>query len=415
MDALEDLSKKLGRLKGATALWKEARKAGINVTKAQTKDFVEGIGQKQVLAQSQPSLGKSATSSIAKEGSRWMTDLVQFRFSQQDEETDEEEEDEGKQRYALLVINVFDRKLKGVTLTDKSADSVLKGMRKILSNLAGAMRGGVLSSDTGREFNNEQFQALLKTSDVAWKSKGNASPNDLAVLDRCIQTIRKDITSRMMEEPGKTWAQVLKASIVSYNTSIHGTMRDAPNDVGEEPILQFLQLSDNAKKYAHNDKLAKKRVARVQEQGAFRRPKKAKAFGRGFEAKFGDKEKLESVNDGTLVKAQGDPRKIDVKSILPVPESTDTRAERTARPGAMDRRRKAKTEDLVSFLRNLIDVGQTKSLRTLGPMLRREMADGVYDATLKSINRNLAGVMELWSRDYELKERGRNYYVKRLR
>ena len=81
----------------------------------------------------------------------------------------------------------------------------------------------------------------------------------------------------------------------------------------------------------------------------------------------------------------------------------------------MDRRRKAKTEDLVSFLRNLIDVGETKSLRTVGPRLRREMADGVYDAVLKSINRNLAGVIELWSRDYELKERGRNYYVKRLR
>ena len=48
MDALEDLSKKLGRLKGVDKLWKEARKEGINVTKSQVKDFVEGIGQKQI-------------------------------------------------------------------------------------------------------------------------------------------------------------------------------------------------------------------------------------------------------------------------------------------------------------------------------------------------------------------------------
>ena len=48
MDELEDLSKKLGRLKGATALYKEARKAGIDVTKKGVKDFVEGISQKQV-------------------------------------------------------------------------------------------------------------------------------------------------------------------------------------------------------------------------------------------------------------------------------------------------------------------------------------------------------------------------------
>ncbi len=219
----------------------------------------------------------------------------------------------------------------------------------------------------------------------------------------------------MMEEPGKTWNKVLGASIVAYNRSIHGTMRDAPNDVGKEPILQFLQISDNAKKYKHNDALAKKRVVRAEDAGAFRRPKKAKAFGRGFEAKFREKENLDTVQNGTLLKATGDQRLIDVKSTLPVPVGTDTRGERTARPGAMDRKRKAKTEDLIGFLDNFIEVGEQKALRNAGPWLRRHMEDGVYDATLKSVNRNLAGVIELWPRKYELKEQGRNYYLKRLR
>ena len=82
----------------------------------------------------------------------------------------------------------------------------------------------------------------------------------IAVLDRAIGTIRKDVSARLMEEPGKTWNQVLGASIVAYNRAIHGTMRDAPNDVAKEPILQYLQISDNAKRYAHNNELAKKRV-----------------------------------------------------------------------------------------------------------------------------------------------------------
>ena len=115
------------------------------------------------------------------------------------------------------------------------------------------------------------------------------------------------------------------------------------------------------------------------------------------------------------MKAKDDPRLVDVKSILPVAAATDTRAERTARPGAMDRKRKEKTEDLISFLDNLMDVGEQKALRTAGPWLRAQMEDGAYDATLKSVNRNLAGVIELWPRKYELKERGRNYYLKRLR
>ena len=126
----------------------------------------------------------------------------------------------------------------------------------------------------------------------------------------------------MLEEPTKTWNQVIKAAIVSHNTSIHSTMRDAPDDIGKpgNEELQYLRISDNAKAFAHNNSLAKKRVARVKDAGAFRRPTgKAKAFRRGFEAKFGDRENLDAVTDGTLLKGTGDRRKIDVKSVLPVP------------------------------------------------------------------------------------------------
>ena len=130
LEALERLSQKLGRLKGATALWREAKKAGINVTQKQVKDFVEGIGQKQVLSQSQPSLGKSATSAIANEGSRYQIDLIQFRFSAPEADTDEEESEE-TQRYGMVIINVFDRKAHAATLAMKSAEAVMSGMRKL--------------------------------------------------------------------------------------------------------------------------------------------------------------------------------------------------------------------------------------------------------------------------------------------
>ena len=104
---------------------------------------------------------------------------------------------------------------------------------------------------------------------------------------------------------------------------------------------------------------------------------------------------MEGAQDATLLKVKDDPRLIDVKSTLPVPVTTDTRAERLARPGAMDRKRKAKTEDLIGFLYNWIEIGETKSLRSAGPWLRAQMADGVYDAILKSISRNLAGIRSL--------------------
>ena len=166
MDQLEDLSKKLGRLKGVDKLYAEARKKGIDVSKAQVKDFVAGIGPKQVISQSQPSLGKSATSAIANEGSRYQIDLIQFRFSAQEADSDEEE-DEEKQRYGMVIINVFDRKAHAVTLATKSSEAVLSGMRKLLRKMGGDMKGGVLSSDLGKEFMSHEIQALLKSHDFA--------------------------------------------------------------------------------------------------------------------------------------------------------------------------------------------------------------------------------------------------------
>ena len=115
------------------------------------------------------------------------------------------------------------------------------------------------------------------------------------------------------------------------------------------------------------------------------------------------------------MKAKGDARLVDVKSVLPVAISTDTRKERIGRPAALDRRRKAKTEDIISFLTNYLEVGETRALTSAGRWLRAQMEDGLYDATLKSVNRNLAGVIGLWENKFELKERGRNYFVKRIR
>ena len=98
-----------------------------------------------------------------------------------------------------------------------------------------------------------------------------------------------------MQEEQKTWSQVLNASLVAYNRSIHGTTRDAPNDVAEEQILQLLHISDNAEKYMRNNALAKKRAAKVKRFGALRRPKKAEAFRRGSEAKWNEKQEPEGV------------------------------------------------------------------------------------------------------------------------
>ena len=79
----------------------------------------------------------------------------------------------------------------------------------------------------------------------------------------------------------------------------------------------------------------------------------------------------------------------------------------------MDRKRREKVEDVIALVEDFIPVGQRRPLRNLGPYLRSRMGKGVYDRSLQSINRNLAGLLELFPEQYELQDR--RYYVKRLR
>ena len=225
---VEKLSKELGRVVGATALWREARKRGIDVSKADIKAFVDKISAKQILAPGPASAGKTATTSIAREGSRWQADLIQYRFS-----ADDEDDDEDSKKYALVVINVFDRRTHGVSIASKDSESVLAAFRKLVNKLP-EMKGGVLSSDSGTEFTNRDFQKALESFDIAHKVKGNGEVNAIAVLDSAIGQVRRDVKARLIDSPEKTWSAVLGAAIKAHNRRINTTMRDSPNDVGRE-------------------------------------------------------------------------------------------------------------------------------------------------------------------------------------
>ena len=251
---IEKLSKELGRTIGATALFREAKKRGVDVTRTDIKSFVDRISAKQLLAPGPPSAGKTATTSIAKEGSRWQADLIQYRFSADDETDDEEEEsgdDDGSnaKKYALMLINLFDRRMHGVSIANKESETVLTAFNKLVKKLP-EIKGGLLSTDAGLEFTNRDFQKTLAAFDIAHKVKGNGEVNAISVLDRAIGLVRKDVKARLLDNPEKTWTAVLGAAITAHNRRINSTMRDSPNDVGKEgnEELQFLQISYNAKK-----------------------------------------------------------------------------------------------------------------------------------------------------------------------
>ena len=75
MTQLEQLYNDLGN-PGADALYIAARRAGIEVKKADVRAFVSKQSSKQTLAAQQPSKGKIASESL---NARWQMDLIDAR------------------------------------------------------------------------------------------------------------------------------------------------------------------------------------------------------------------------------------------------------------------------------------------------------------------------------------------------
>ena len=216
-------------------------------------------------------------------------------------------------------------------------------------------------------------------------------------------------------------AEAIKAAERAYNSRVHSTVRDAPNDVASKTEagrqLRFMAMTDSAAAYQHNQKLADKRVAKLKEQKSFRTPIEGGAFGRSFNASWSGKQELDRVQSGTLVKGKNSEQLRDVKSILVVPATTG--ADPAVIAGARiqkDTERRQVTAPIRDRIKETLDVGERVALTTLGPQLRRFFPEGEYSRMLKG--GNLAAVIGL-HRDLELQEartgQRTNYFVRRVR
>ena len=138
MSALERLNKELS-YPGQQALYLAARKKGLEVTRDEVRRLVSSNTAKQEISAAQPSKGKIAAET---ETSRWQADLAEFH-----------PRDSGltKLQYALVVVNVFDRKTYTRVLPDKKPMTVRNAMKSIVQAAPGETPY-TISHDRGEEF-----------------------------------------------------------------------------------------------------------------------------------------------------------------------------------------------------------------------------------------------------------------------
>ena len=313
----------------------------------------------------------------------------------------------------LLVVSVFSRKALAKPVRNKEPRTVAPVLEQILDEIPHFT--GILSSDMGLEFTN-QVNELLDNQGIIHKLKAKGDPNGLAVLDRAMQKIKQTMARLLAQRGGgDAFGATLADAVRAHNETVNSTVRDTPNDVDNKntqagKVLQFLAMRDNSRKFQHNNRLTKRRKAKLEENGAFRRPLRGLTkFARSFHATYGDVEAAQGVESGTMVKGAPNEPAIDIKRVQIVPEeSSDARAVlQGTNPRDEQRRRNARQlmEDLAELLQ-----GQERSLEAAALHLREQMGASDYQAALSG--RRLSQIIALFPDEFELTRN--NYFVRPL-
>ena len=107
------------------------------------------------------------------------------------------------------------------------------------------------------------------------QQKDPSDRNATAVVDRAIQTLKKDLAG-MVARRGGGWGEHVDEAAEAYNARPHHeAVTVAPEDVETKPAATFRVYQDNAEKFQHNKRLTEGRQRRLQEAGAFRAPTNA--------------------------------------------------------------------------------------------------------------------------------------------
>ena len=263
---------------------------------------------RQVQAPRPRALGKSAAEGP---NDRLQADLIDFSQNTR-----------GKTKYGLVVMDVFTREAAVEPLQNKNAETVGRATKRAAKELTGDDGNFVVTTDLGNEFATLDREL---PENAVHRTKRPEDRNAIAVVDRGIQTLKKDLATRVARKGGQ-WSDHFQQTASAYNARPHETVHGAPEEEEKQPATEFRVLQDNADKFQHNKDLTERRVKAVQDAGAFRAPTNA---ARSFNPQYGDVQQLGAVDSMTVRSTEG--RETLLKLALPAPQGSGNAAGRLTR------------------------------------------------------------------------------------
>jgi hypothetical protein len=305
-----------------------ARRHHIPVTPNDIKEALAPEIGKQIFAPKTRSLGKSAAEGP---GERLQADLIDLSSNAKAKA--------GDHKYALMVTDVFSRKTWTEALRYKDSGNVNNAMRNILSKVPGDGKNAILTTDQGNEF--KKIDAHVLGVNAVHREKETSDKNATSVVDRSMQTIKKDLAARIART-GHAWKNELPSVTEAYNERPSSAVHGAPNTATEGGSQQFMIEQDNASKFMHNRNLTIRRQDAIKETGAFRAPIQGES--RSFRPAYSDTvQTLGKISLGAGYVTNTTGKKTLLKEALPVPKGSGkavahlTAPRRNAQPSAPDK------------------------------------------------------------------------------
>ena len=135
-------------------------------------------------------------------------------------------------RFALILIDVFTKKLYTAPLKKKTKDETAQAFEKIFKDFDEFPIN--LVTDRGREFYNEEVQKIFDSYGINHYSTPTKTKWKASVAERVIRTIKSRLFKYFKAKKTTNWVDVLPKFTKNYNSTPHKSHGFPPEDVSSE-------------------------------------------------------------------------------------------------------------------------------------------------------------------------------------
>jgi len=205
--------------------------AFANATKlAKAADVTKEAAQAWLISQDTYTLHKEAKQKFRR--SRYVIHDLGILFQADLCDTQAYADENDGMRFILTVIDCFSKRAWAIPLKDKAASTVVNAFKTIFRDL----KPRYLSSDSGKEFINKQFQTFLKNNGV--KFYPSLGEKKGAIIERFNRSLKNRMFKFFTSVGSKRYVDIIQDLISAYNNTTHSATGKKPAEITHDNALE---------------------------------------------------------------------------------------------------------------------------------------------------------------------------------